>query len=152
MVKRLKGAGKVIFAYTEGLCLSAAYRIGCTADKVFARETALIGSIGAIAELPSVDYRVFSLIQENLRKYVLQWRTQEFIAHVASCRAESLGVSKEALARIVRGTEARAFDGERAKDLNLIDEIGTLDTTIAEMKSTLECPDIKVFYREHPHA
>ncbi|MEM9569743.1 MAG: S49 family peptidase [Bacteroidota bacterium] len=151
LAKLRENAGKCIFTYTEGYCCSAAYQIGCTAHKIFARETAYIGSIGVRTEMNKVNkYYNHHFIEQQSKDY-LQRYGEDFIDHVAHYRAKSLNTSKEKWAQIARSTEARAFDGQRAKEIGLIDQIGTLDTTIATMKETLKYRNIKVFYRETPH-
>lgn len=149
MLTTLKGAGKCIFTYTEGYCCSAAYQIGCIAHKIFASETAYIGSIGVRTRTHKVSSNIFLLIIKKLKAYDLKRCGEDFVNHVAYHRAQSLNTDKERLAQIVGDTEARTFHAKNAKHIGLIDEIGTLDTTIAAMKRTLQAPNIKVFYREH---
>lgn len=50
LVKEYKERFKVpVYAYTDGICASAAFYIACAADKIYASEVSLIGSVGVIA-------------------------------------------------------------------------------------------------------
>ncbi len=50
LVKQYKERYKVpVYAYVDGLCASGGYYIGCAADKIFASNISLIGSVGVIS-------------------------------------------------------------------------------------------------------
>ncbi len=44
-----------IFAYIDGLCASGGYYVACAADKIFASDVSLIGSIGVLAWPPFIN-------------------------------------------------------------------------------------------------
>jgi len=44
-----------VFAYAEGLCASGGYYIACAADKIYASDVSLVGSIGVLSWPPFVN-------------------------------------------------------------------------------------------------
>ena len=56
LLKQYKAHYKVpIYAYVEGLCASGGYYIACAADKIYASEVSLVGSIGVLAWPPFMN-------------------------------------------------------------------------------------------------
>lgn len=52
-IKRYKETYKVpVYAYVEGICASGGYYIACAADKIYMRDSAIVGSIGVLFSSP----------------------------------------------------------------------------------------------------
>jgi protease-4 len=56
LVKKYKEQHKTpVYAYVEGLCASGGYYIACAADKIYANEASIVGSIGVISWPPFMN-------------------------------------------------------------------------------------------------
>lgn len=56
LIKQYKEQYKVpVFAFVDGLCASGGYYIACAADKIYASDVSLIGSIGVLAWPPFMN-------------------------------------------------------------------------------------------------
>jgi signal peptide peptidase SppA len=139
---------KPVWAVANDAAFSAAYAIGCAAQRLFVTETGGVGSIGVIAL--HVDQSVKDA-QDGLRytaitagahkndysphepladaaRAALQAEVDRlhalFVAHVAAMR----GLPEDA----VRATEAALFFGPRAVEAGLADGVATLASVLAE--------------------
>ena len=145
---REAAAVKPVWAVANDAAFSAAYAIGCAADRLFVTETGGVGSIGVIAL--HVDQSVkdaqdgyrYTAITAGARKNdysphepladaaraALQAEVDRlhalFVAHVAAMR----GLPEDA----VRATEAALFFGPQAVETGLADGVATLPAVLAE--------------------
>lgn len=150
---RAASAVKPVWAVANDSAFSAAYAIGCAAQRLFVTETGGVGSIGVIAlhvdqsvkdaqdglhytaitagahkndyspHEPLQDAARSSLQAEVDRLYAL------FSAHVAAMR----GLDE----RAVRDTEAAIYFGPQGVAAGLADAVGTLDSALTEFSDFL---------------
>lgn len=145
----LKEYPKPVVAYTDGLLASAAYYIASGADHIVANRRAdAIGSIGAYAEFLDLtgyyekkgakvhtiyaeqsteknkSYR--DILEGNYDTYIkedLNPTVDQFVQDIKSTRSKiNKSVFKGAI-----------YNAEKALELNLIDEIGSLETAISKV-------------------
>jgi protease-4 len=145
---RLLAEKKPVVAFVDGMAASGGYITALAADRIVARETSLVGSIGVIMQYPQVS--------ELLGKIGVQ------VEEVKSSplKAEPSGFrptppeAREALQRVVNDTydwfkglvarrrnydpaalnavaDGRIFNGRQALDLKLVDELGSERDAIA---------------------
>lgn len=147
-VELLKASGKPVVASMGTYAASGGYWISAPADKIYAAPTTITGSIGiyglmmtfenALSKLGvytdgvgTTDFAGFSptrplsdgvaqIIQMNVNKGY-----QDFISLVAKSRNMTL----EQVDEIAQG---RVWSGAKAKELGLVDELGSLDDAISE--------------------
>lgn len=150
-VNRAK-AKKPVYAYIEDLGASAAYWIASQATKVFANETAIVGSIGTYMQV--IDYRRKAdqlgmtvhvvkagslkgagapgteITAEQLADFqrVVNSLNDQFLAGVASGRKLSL----EAVKQLATG---QTWVGQQAVDLKLVDRVASAEDVFSELVS-----------------
>ncbi|MEW6620171.1 MAG: signal peptide peptidase SppA [bacterium] len=147
-IQELKKAKKKVVVSIGDISASGAYYIACGADKIVANQGSLIGSIGVIMTLPSIHGFLekvgvkFNIIKSGKykdigsafkemneeEKVILQGvidnAYNQFFNVVAENRPE---IKKEKLMSLADG---RIFTGEQAKEVGLIDELGTYEDVI----------------------
>jgi protease-4 len=139
---------KKILVSVGSVAASGGYYIACAADKILANPGSITGSIGVIMESVNVEdllhkvgvqsvivksgkhkdigspFRAMTEEEKKLLQSVLDNVHDQFIRAVAEGR--NLPV-----AEVRQLADGRIFSGEQAKDLGLVDELGTLQDTIA---------------------
>ncbi|WP_255197080.1 signal peptide peptidase SppA [Halorarius litoreus] len=130
-------------AYTTDVCASGGYHIASACDELYARAGSIVGSIGVrgsrftatgLLDTLGVDYEQFTAgefkeagvpfteLDEDERAYLqdlIDGHYETFVETVAEAR----GMDPEFL----RSTEAKVYLGEEARELGLVDAIGTRD-------------------------
>ncbi|MFT4256270.1 MAG: signal peptide peptidase SppA [Pseudoxanthomonas sp.] len=148
-VVKLKEAGKPVVVSMGDLAASGGYWISMNADRIYADASTISGSIGIFGLVPNLtrtldkigvhtdgvgttrfagafdiskplDADVGKLIQSVIDKGYA-----DFTGKVAAARKQSV----EQIDAIARG---RVWSGAQAKERGLVDELGTLDTAIAD--------------------
>ena len=157
---------KPVVIYINDIAASGGYYIASIANKIFAQESAIIGSIGVLMIRPNIEkfldkigisinvikagkYKDFSypfreLTQEEQEMYneVINTAYKSFISDVAFGRKQSEQVILEQWA------EGKIFSGKKAKSLQLIDEIGGEEEAINTIKSILKIDDLNIYEPE----
>lgn len=158
-ILELKKSGKPFVVSMGTLAASGGYWISADADQIWAAPTTLTGSIGIFGAIPTFERSlaqlgVYSdgvgttglsaglnlaqpmnpLLEESIQLTVNNGYNR-FLAIVENGRK----ISKETLPSIAEG---RVFSGERAKELKLVDNLGTLDDAI---KATAELAGLKEY-------
>lgn len=137
---------KPIYAIANDSMASAAYLIASACTKVYATQTASVGSIGVVAMhmdrseqnkkeglkptfIYAGDYKVAGNPHAPLEGEALSYLQESvmdsyemFVKAVASNR----GLDEKA----IRATEARVYRGEKAKDLGLVDDVMSMDSLL----------------------
>lgn len=141
LLKEYKVLYKVpIYAYVNGLCASGGYYIACVADKIYASDVSLVGSIGVVSWPPfmnitdtmeKIGVNALTLVagkgKDELNPF-RPWKEDEqknyqtlintfyhqFVQHVASSRP----ITSEDL---VEKMGAKIYPASQAKELGLID-------------------------------
>lgn len=158
---RLKDAGLLVTVAVDKVAASGGYMMACVADRIISAPFAMIGSIGVVAQLPNIhrllknndvdvelhtagDYkRTLTVIGENTDegrekfKQDLQVIHEQFKTHIANYR-QHLDIEKVATGEV--------WLGQQAKELQLVDEIGTSDDFL--MKAVKEQQLYLVRYRQ----
>lgn len=168
-IKQVRAKGKPVVVYMETMATSGGFYIACAADKVFANETTLTGSIGVIIG----SYNLTGLMDKVGVKPMV-FRSGEFkdtlsptremrddeIEYIQSLVDESytkfLGLVAEARGldpEVLRNglADGRIMSGATAKEVGLIDECGYLDDALAAVKKLAGDSDLAVVeYRSVP--
>jgi protease-4 len=144
---------KPVVVLVENVCASAAYWISCSADHIVAPSTSLVGSIGAyfpylfqlrnFIEGYNIQYKAIkagtyktagdpfvnmSPEEQAYLQKVIDDTYVQFSKSVAQCR-------KLSLAKVSEWADGKIFTGAQAKELNLIDEIGSAHQATAAIKA-----------------
>ena len=145
----LKEAGKHFVVSMGDLAASGGYYISTAADRIFANNTTITGSIGVFGMIPNVggayesvlgvsfdkitthDHAgqpdgLFAMTQSEIDAYneVIVNIYEDFTSKVSDGR----GLSAEKVEEAARG---RVWTGEDALEIGLVDEIGSLEDAIA---------------------
>jgi protease-4 len=152
-VKRLRASGKLVVASLGSVAASGGYYIASAADYIFANAGTLTGSIGVIVQLANAEEllrkigitstaitsapfkdsgnptrplhpeekRIFQALVDDVH--------QQFVEAVSQGRQLSLDEVKHV-------ADGRIYTGRQAKDLRLIDELGTFQDAVTYVAST----------------
>jgi protease IV len=153
-VRRVRSGGKVVVASMGSVAASGGYYIACGADRIFANAGTLTGSIGVIVQLANAEeflrkVGVMSTIitsgpfkdsgnpTRSLRpeeRQVFQALVddvyQQFIEAVARGRNLPLDEVRQV-------ADGRIYTGRQARDLRLIDELGSLHDAVTYAAATV---------------
>lgn len=150
-IKRVQEQGKPVVASMGGTAASGGYYIATAADWILANPNTLTGSIGVIFTLPNyegvadlIGYKV-NVIQSGAmkdmgnpwremrpdEKEVFQKLVDETYGRFVDLVAKERGMSRE---KVLTLADGRIYTGQQAKDLGLVDELGTLDDAFAAAK------------------
>lgn len=161
-LEQFKAKGKKFYVSMGHLAASGGYYISCGADRIYADETTLTGSIGIFGLIPCIK----DLLTDNLgitqgcvstnsnsdfisltepmttsqRNKMQQMINNGYETFVRRC-AEGRGMSVDLIKAIAEG---RVWDGKSALDLGLIDKIGGIDMAIADLSSELGFDDYAI--------
>ena len=126
---RLLASKKPVIAVIEGIGASGGYFVALAADRIFAEPSSFVGGIGVIAvapkrvSLPSnsletgpYKYTGFPLLNFSL---VLRRALNNFVSVIKERRGSKLKISINDLCK------GNLFIGTKAKELGLVDEVGT---------------------------
>lgn len=160
-IKEVQAAGKPVYISMGGMAASGGYYIAAPADKIFASQETLTGSLGVImqsinfeglAEKYGVDFvtiksgpykDIMSSYREmtDEERNILQGMVDRSYDGFVKVIAEGRGMSEQEVRRIADG---RIYDGYQAKELNLIDEFGYEEDAIKAIKEDHELADAQV--------
>lgn len=152
---------KPVIALVENVCASGGYWIACAADHIIAPPTALIGSIGVtfqyLFEFPKLleqynityhsivagnykatgdPFKAMTADEQNLLQAVINDSYEQFTQSVAHARQLPIDT-------IDTWANGKIFTGHQAKELGLIDQLGSLQDAITIIKEkTLVVGDI----------
>ena len=159
--KKIKKLTVPIYVSMGDVCASGGYYIATTGKKLFANNFTLTGSIGVVMMYPEVagtmkklDVNLegfgkgtgfdmlnpFEKLGDDSREkliYNMNEVYSEFKEHVMAAR----GMNEDELEKIAQG---RVWLGSEAKNINLVDEIGTLEDCIKAMANDLKLDKYKV--------
>lgn len=149
---------KPVVVSMGNVAASGGYYIAAGADKIFAEPTTVTGSIGVFGTIPnmaelagdiginaeqvgtnknSVDYSLFEPMSEEFRE-VVQEGIEEvydtFLARVAAGRGITIAEADSM-------AQGRVWSGVTAKELGLVDELGSLEDAIAEAAKMADLED-----------
>lgn len=157
-----KDTKKPIYVSMGGTAASGGYYISAPATKIFASKETLTGSLGVImqginyselAEKYGVDFvtiksgpykdimsptREMTDEERDILQSMIDNSYEGFVDVIASGR----DMSEEQVKKIADG---RIYDGQQAKEVNLIDEFGYYEDTVEAMKKDYKLKDAEVF-------
>lgn len=146
-IEALRADGKPVVASMGSLAASGGYWISMAADRIYARETTITGSIGIFGMFPTFErslselgittdgvgttrwagqFRADRTMSEDARQLVqtlVNDGYDDFISKVA----EDRGIEKDAVDAIAQG---QVWTGADALENGLIDDIGSLDDAV----------------------
>jgi signal peptide peptidase SppA len=151
-----QSAGKPLWAVASESATSAAYAIASAAERVYVTRTGEVGSIGIVAahvDQSGSDAKAglaWTFIHAGARKLdgnpheplsdparaAIQADVDALYGELVGLVARNRNLTPEA----VRATEAAIYRGRAGVALGLADRIGTVETTLAEMTTTLAAP------------
>jgi protease IV len=153
-VRRVRSGGKLVVASMGSVAASGGYYVASVADRIFANAGTITGSIGVIVQLGNVAALLHKLGIESTvitsgpfkdsgnptrplrpeERQVFQTLVddvyQQFIEAVARGR-------KLPLEDVRRAADGRIYTGRQAKDLRLVDELGSLQDAVTYAASTI---------------
>ncbi|MBD1380128.1 signal peptide peptidase SppA [Metabacillus arenae] len=156
---------KPIYVSMGTTAASGGYYIATPGDKIFAAPDTLTGSLGVIMQgvnygelaenfgvkfetIKSGEFKdIMSPTREMTKeeREILQSMVDNAYQGFVDVIAEGRNLSEEEVKRIADG---RIYDGRQAKEINLVDELGYLDDTIAAMKKDHDIKNAQVFQYE----
>ena len=153
-----KGRKPMIALARDTMC-SAAYLIGSAADKVYATQTARVGSIGVVAMhldrskkneqegikptfIHAGKYKVAGNPHEALEGDNLAY-LQESVDQSYTMFIDAVAQSRGIDEKDIRATEARVYGGKKAVEIGLADGIRTYESVLQEMSA----PDFNLTYK-----
>lgn len=139
-----------VLAFCEDVAASGGYWLACAGDEIFAHSSSMVGSIGVVTagfglsgllERFGVERRVHTAGTRKVRLDPFQPENPEDIAWLKDLQGQLheqfTGWVRERRGERLRGTDDELFSGEvwtglRAKEMGLVDGIGTLRSVVAE--------------------
>lgn len=159
-----KSKGKKFYVSMGDYAASGGYYISCGADRIFADLTTLTGSIGVFGMIPDASGLVtgklgvnFTTVESNPNAMpptlvspltpeqasALQESVENTYDLFTKRVAAGRGMTQDAVKEIAEG---RVWVGASAVRLGLVDQIGTLEEAIADIKNEIGDSDLKVVY------
>jgi protease IV len=153
-VKRVRSSGKLVVASLGSVAASGGYYVACVADRIFANAGTVTGSIGVIVQLANAaellrrvgveatvitsgpfkdtgnPTRALRPEERQVFQALVDDVYQQFVEAVAQGRNLPVGEVRQA-------ADGRIYTGRQAKDLRLVDELGSLQDAITYTASTI---------------
>jgi protease IV len=153
-VKRVRASGKLVVASLGSIAASGGYYIGCVAERIFANAGTLTGSIGVIVQLANAEEllhkvgvaatvitsgpfkdsgnptRALRPEERQVFQALIDDVYQQFVEAVSQGR-------QMPLTEVRQLADGRIYTGRQAKELRLIDELGTLQDAITYAAATV---------------
>lgn len=164
-LEAIKAAGKKLIVSMSDMAASGGYYISCGADRIFAENTTLTGSIGVFGTMPVAKELVqdklglrfdgaythnggnpfsgealYCGINENQAMAIQRNVENTYDLFTRRC-AEGRGMSQDDIKKIAEG---RVWIGKTAAEIGLVDEIGSIEDAIAYAVEACELEDYKV--------
>jgi protease IV len=153
-VKRLRAGGKLVVASLGSVAASGGYYIACVAERIFANAGTLTGSIGVIVQLANAEellhkVGVVSTVitsgpfkdSGNPTRALRPEERQVFQALVDDVYQQFVEAVSQGrqmpVAEVRQVADGRIYTGRQAKELRLIDELGTFQDAITYAASTI---------------
>ncbi|WP_240374980.1 signal peptide peptidase SppA [Bacillus piscicola] len=157
-VKEIQEHGKPVYVSMGNTAASGGYYVSAPADKIVAHPATVTGSIGVIMQ--SINYAKlaedigleFNTIKSGKykdimsgnremtkeEKAILQSMVDDFYGDFVKVIASGRDMPEKKVREIGDG---RVYSGKQAKEVNLVDELGTLEDTIEIMKKEEDIKD-----------
>jgi len=166
-IELTRRAGKPVFVSMGSIAASGGYWLAAPADQIWATPTTITGSIGVWGAFPTFERSLKSLgitsdgvgttklsdafdpsrplndLVAKSMNQIIEQSYRRFIQRVA----EGRNMQPEAVEKIAQG---RVWAGTTAKELGLVDEIGSLQDTISAIAERVDLKDYEVTYITQP--
>jgi len=166
-IELTRRAGKPVFVSMGSVAASGGYWMAAPADQIWATPTTITGSIGIFGAFPTFEKSLKSLgitsdgvgttrlsdafdpsrplndLVAQSMNLMIEQGYRRFIQRVAEGRK----MPPEAVEKIAQG---RVWAGTTAKDLGLVDEIGSLQDAVDAVASRLNLKDYEITYITQP--
>ncbi|MEL7239640.1 MAG: signal peptide peptidase SppA [Planctomycetota bacterium] len=145
-VRRFKKAtGKPVLVQCQDVAASGGYYVACAGDEIYAQNTSIVGSIGVIFQVVTVEQAMnnFGVRVESLKSGPLKDLGSPFNGLDAAEREVMQGMIDDFYAQFTgvvqqhrsvadpsKAFDGRVFTAEQAKDIGLIDGVQSLPSTI----------------------
>ncbi len=159
-LKRFKDSGRPFYVSMGDVAASGGYYISCGADKIFAQPQTLTGSIGIFGMVPcaktllndklgintatvSTNGAPMTIVEpfSPAQAAAMQRRIEEGYATFIGRCADGRGMTPEQINAIGQG---RVWSGQQALERGLVDQLGTLSSTIDAIKADHNLSSCKV--------
>ena len=165
-LEKFKESGRPVVASMGGVAASGGYYISAPADQIYAEEFTITGSIGVGGFIPTFERAldqigihedgystvdVTTSVAQTLTekdKKIMQSGTENVYEKFITKVAENRDMTLQAVDNVAQG---KVWIGQKASEIGLIDQIGTLDDAInkaAELAELDEGYGVKRIYRE----
>lgn len=166
-IELTRQAGKPVFVSMGSVAASGGYWIAAPADQIWATPTTITGSIGIFGAFPTFEKSLKSLgitsdgvgttklsdafdpsrplndlVAESMNQMIEQGY-RRFVQRVA----EGRNMEPEAVEKIAQG---RVWAGIKAKDLGLVDKIGSLQDAVDAIAEAANLTDYEITYITRP--
>jgi len=162
-LRRLRQEGKPLVVSMGALAASGAYWIAADADRIFASPFTLTGSIGIYGMIPTFENAITKIgvtsdgigttkmaaagdptqaLPVELTESI-QLSVEEGYSRFLNIVAEGRGMQ---LADVEKVAQGRVWDGSRATELGLVDELGELGKAVEEASKLAGIEDYEAFY------
>jgi protease-4 len=166
-IELTRQAGKPVFVSMGSIAASGGYWIAAPADQIWATPTTITGSIGIFGAFPTFEKSLKSLgitsdgvgttqlsdafdpsrplneLVAQSMNLVIEQGYRRFVQRVA----EGRNMQPEAVEKIAQG---RVWAGITAKDLGLVDNIGSLQNAVDAIAKTAGLTDYEITYITQP--
>jgi protease-4 len=166
-IELTRRAGKPVFVSMGSIAASGGYWIAAPADQIWATPTTITGSIGIFGAFPTFERSLKSLgitsdgvgttklsdafdpsrpLNDRVAQSMNQMIEQGYRRFVQRV-AEGRNMQPEAVEKIAQG---RVWAGITAKDLGLVDEIGSLQDAVDAVAERVDLTDYEISYISQP--
>ena len=166
-IELTRQAGKPVFVSMGSIAASGGYWMAAPADQIWATPTTITGSIGVWGAFPTFEKSLKSLgitsdgvgttklsdafdpsrpLNDLITKSMQQINEQSYQRFIQRV-AEGRNMQPEAVEKIAEG---RVWAGTTAKELGLVDEIGSLQDTISAVAQMADLTDYEITYITQP--
>ena len=156
--------GRPIYAYMAGTAASGGLYVSMAADKIYANRMSMTGSIGVIMSAMDTTglQELIGIKEDNItsgpnkamgnpltdeQRKILQSLVDESYDIFVSIVAENRKLDEAEVRKIADG---RVYSPKQAKELGLIDEIGTYDEAMQNFVETYDLQDCTIYTPEPP--
>ena len=167
-LEKFKESGRPVVASMGSVAASGGYYISAPADQIFAEEFTITGSIGVGGFIPTFERALDQIgihedgystvdittsVAQTLTekdKKIFQSGTDNVYQKFISKVAENRNMSLEAVDNIAQG---KVWIGQKASEIGLVDQIGTLEDAISKAAELAELEEdfgVKRINRENP--
>ena len=159
-----KETGRPVYAYMAQTAASGGLYIAMAADKIYANRMTMTGSIGVI--MSSVDttglQKLIGIKEENItsgpNKAMGNPLTEEQRAILQSLVDESYDIFVDIIAenrkldkaKVLEIADGRVYSAYQAKELGLIDEVGSCEEALQNLVDTYKLKECTIYHQSQP--